>query len=64
MIGARNDLGLTLDAIGIEIVFGARNAPAAPIALGGHDHGIRAGVRVVAALLGVLPAIVAAQDER
>ena len=48
--------------ISIEIVFGARNAPAAPIALGGHDHGMRAGVRVVAALLGVLPAIVATQD--
>ena len=62
MIGARNDLGLTLDAIGIEIVFGARNAPAAPIALGGHDHGMRAGV--VPALLGAFPSIVAAQDER
>ena len=43
--------GLTLDTVGIEIVFGARYVPAAPIALGGHDHGMRAGVRVVPACL-------------
>ena len=60
-IGARTMIfGLVLDAVGVEIVLGAGNAPAAPIALGGHDHRMRAGVRVVPALLGALPAIVAA----
>src|SRR6185295_7905818 len=37
-------------------------APTAPIALGGHDHWMGAGVRMVPALLGALPAIVTAHD--
>jgi hypothetical protein len=55
-----DDLGLALDAVGIEIVFGAGNAPAALIALGGHRHGMGTGMGVMPALLGVLPAVVAA----
>ena len=62
-IGARTmTLGLVLDAVGIEIVFGARHAPAAPIALGGHHHGMGAGMGVMLALLCALPAVVTAQD--
>src|SRR3974390_2241864 len=34
---------LTFDALGIEIIFGARNAPAAPFRLPRHNDGIGAG---------------------
>ena len=50
-------LCLMLDAVGIEVVFGAWNPPAAPVAIGGHDHRMGAGEGVMLALVGTLTAI-------
>lgn len=58
--GAHDDLGLVLNAVGVEIVFRAGDSPAALVALRRHDHGMGAGVGMVAALLGALPAIMVA----
>lgn len=52
---ANDDLSLTLDAVGIEVIFSARNSPTAPIVLGGHDHRVGARKRVMLALVGALP---------
>ena len=46
---AHDDLCLALDAEGVEIVFGAGHAPAAPVAVARHHGGVGAGIMVMAA---------------
>src|ERR1041385_8240244 len=53
---------LLLNLLRIEIIFGAWNAPSAPIRLTRDHNGIGAGHRVTRAILGRLPLISGAND--
>jgi hypothetical protein len=60
--GRRDQAGLTLDPVGVPVIFRARHAPAAPVRRIGDDHRIGPREGVMGTVLGLLPLVPRAQQ--